>query len=184
MSEEIWEPIPGWGDLYLASNLGRIRSLDRVSRRMSRWGKEVDHRRRGCILKQTKRPDGRMIVNLARDGEHHQIFVHRLVLMAFVGPCPSGHESRHLDGNPANNRKGNLAWGTRLENMADRYRLGEHNPARGEQSGRATLTEIKVRQIRREAANGRSYAQIAGDVGASRNAVRKAAIGQTWGWLQ
>jgi HNH endonuclease len=51
-------------------------------------------------------------------------FVHRLVLEAFVGPCPTGLECRHLDGDPSNNRLDNLRWGTRLENVADTIRHG------------------------------------------------------------
>src|SRR5215469_11602400 len=35
-------------------------------------------------------------------------FVHILVLEAFVGPCPSGMECCHGDGNPKNNNLSNL----------------------------------------------------------------------------
>src|SRR5215471_1608313 len=44
------------------------------------------------------------------------VFVHRLILEAFVGPCPKGMEARHLNGDRQDNRLVNLAWGTRLEN--------------------------------------------------------------------
>ncbi len=54
--------------------------------------------------------------------------VHRLVLEAFVGPCPPGMQCRHLDGNPANNRLENLAWGTHAENAADKIRHGRGGP--------------------------------------------------------
>ena len=46
--------------------------------------------------------------------------VHRLVLEAFVGPMPEAMETRHLDGNPANNCLDNLRYGTRAENEADK----------------------------------------------------------------
>lgn len=45
--------------------------------------------------------------------------VHRLVLEAFVGPCPVGMEALHTDGNRLNNKVSNLRWGTRKENVAD-----------------------------------------------------------------
>jgi hypothetical protein len=121
-----------------------------------------------------------MIVNLSKGGQHSQIFVHRLVLLAFVGPCPAGHESRHLDGDPKNNRLTNLAWGTRLENMADRSRLGEHNPAKGERHARAKFTENDVRYIRRLYKQGRSFGCIAHHLGAKRSAVGKVCMGKTW----
>ena len=57
-------------------------------------------------------------------GKRNTRFVHRLVLEAFVGPCPDGMECRHLDGNPGNNRLENLAWGTPKENAADSIRHG------------------------------------------------------------
>ncbi len=55
--------------------------------------------------------------------------VHRLVLEAFVGPCPDGMECRHLDGNQTNNWLDNLAWGTKQENEADKIRHGTLVPA-------------------------------------------------------
>ena len=45
--------------------------------------------------------------------------VHELVLLAFVGAKPPKHECRHLNGDPADNRLENLAWGTRSENIKD-----------------------------------------------------------------
>jgi len=45
--------------------------------------------------------------------------VHRLVLEAFVGPCPDGMEACHLDSDKTNNRVSNLRWDTHLENMRD-----------------------------------------------------------------
>lgn len=50
--------------------------------------------------------------------------VHRLMLEAFVGPCPPGMECRHLNGVADDNRLENLCWGTHLENEMDRRRHG------------------------------------------------------------
>jgi hypothetical protein len=41
--------------------------------------------------------------------------VHHLILMAFVGPCPLGHETKFLDGDPRNVRLANLCWAPRSE---------------------------------------------------------------------
>ena len=51
-------------------------------------------------------------------------YVHRLVLEAFVGPCPPNCQALHVDGNVANNWLHNLRWGTPKENTADKYRHG------------------------------------------------------------
>ena len=45
-------------------------------------------------------------------------FIHRLVLEAFVGPCPVGGECMHKDDNPRNNSLRNLKWGTLRESAA------------------------------------------------------------------
>jgi hypothetical protein len=63
-------------------------------------------------------------------GRYKTFRVHRLVLLAFVGPCPEGMESRHLDGDPGNNRLDNLAWGTPEENREDNRRLGRYSGGR------------------------------------------------------
>lgn len=49
-----------------------------------------------------------------------------LVGEAFLGPRPDGLETRHLDGNPANNSARNLRYGTKSENAQDRVRHGHH----------------------------------------------------------
>lgn len=50
------------------------------------------------------------------------LFIHRAVLLAWVGPCPDGMEGCHNDGNPENNSVDNLRWDTRSANQYDRWR--------------------------------------------------------------
>jgi hypothetical protein len=57
------------------------------------------------------------------------VFVHRLVLEAFVGPMPPGAVSRHLNGDPTDNRIENLAYGSQSENQLDAIRHGTHSQA-------------------------------------------------------
>lgn len=72
--------------------------------------------------------------------------VHRLVLLAFVGPCPDGMEGCHDDNDPRNNCVSNLRWDTMERNQQDRVKHGTHN--RGSNSTRAKLNEAAVRRIR------------------------------------
>lgn len=55
------------------------------------------------------------------------VFVHVLVLEVFVGPCPSGMEGCHANGDPSDNRLVNLRWDTHSANMRDAMRHGTHN---------------------------------------------------------
>lgn len=120
-ASEVWAEIP---DLvgYEASDLGRIRSIDRVVN----YSNGGSGRYVGQVMKLTVHRSGHLYVRLHR--RPHQ--AHRLVLLAFVGPCPEGMECCHRDGNPANNRLTNLRWDTLSANRLDRVRHGTHHFAK------------------------------------------------------
>lgn len=112
----------------------------------------------------------------------HQI--HRLVLDAFAGPRPEGMECRHLNGDPKDNRLRNLVWGTRAENMADRTRLGEHNPPMGTERHNAVLNEEIVRSIRAHQKSGMGGSEIARTLGLNINTVFGVLRGRNWSWVE
>lgn len=47
-------------------------------------------------------------------------FVHDLMLRTYVGPRPPGMQTRHLNNTPGDNNRTNLAYGTPVENAADK----------------------------------------------------------------
>jgi hypothetical protein len=106
--------------------------------------------------------------------------VHHLVLEAFVGPCPDGMECRHKDGDRKNNHVGNLEWGTRLEQAADKRRHG--TILRGERHGQAKLKgpaearAIFLAVVRK----GEPKSFVAKKFGVTRHAVRAITSGRTW----
>lgn len=89
---------------------------------------------------------GRHQVTLKANGAQAAKLVHRLVLEAFVGPCPEGCETAHYDGNHRNNRLENLRWATHQENEADRIR--HRIESRGTRGAKVKLTEKDVLEIR------------------------------------
>lgn len=109
MSEHIeqWRPAPEKPD-YAVSDLGSIRSP------------------RGDILKPHTLKSGHQQVYLGRGCRR---YVHRLVLEAFVGPCPPGHVACHWNDDPADNRLENLRWGTSSDNARDAVRNGRNSMA-------------------------------------------------------
>lgn len=114
MSAERWLPVPG-ASRYEVSDHGRVRSL-------VRWTPPR-------ILSPAKSRKGYLTVGIFTDaggGRPRTARVHHLVLEAFVGPRPPGRETRHLDGDPANNYLSNLQWGTASENQQDVLRHGTH----------------------------------------------------------
>ena len=73
--------------------------------------------------------------------------VHRLVLLAFVGPCPPGMEACHFPNrNPTDNRLCNLRWGTKRDNYNDAVVHGTNAPPK--------LTGQEVCRIRDRYARG------------------------------
>lgn len=115
---------------------------------------------------------GHLYVRLRKNGAHHKRYVHRLVLESFRGKCPKGLECRHLDGNPSNNRLGNLRWGTRKQNQSDRNKHGTSN--HGDRNGQSKLTFDQVEGIRKRYSKGNTtQLTLAKEFGISEGAVSK-----------
>ena len=175
MGCEVFRDVAGWEPLYKVSNWGRIRSLPRTV--INRLGGSQHFP--GKILKPTPDGDGYFQVILCHNAQRENRKIHRLVLEAFIGPCPEGQECRHLDGNKTNNRIENLAWGTPQDNADDRIRhgtavgggaCGERNGMvthpeavprlLGERNGRAKLTESQVREAKKLREAGWTYVRL------------------------
>lgn len=121
-----WLPVVGWEGYYEVSDSGQVRSLGKDI--VGKSG--VTKRRAPKVLSQYPNPKGHMKVWLVGDGGRRQHpYVHSLVLEAFVGPRPSGHQGLHYDDIPSNNAIENLRWGTRYDNARDCVRNGRHNHA-------------------------------------------------------
>lgn len=120
--QEKWEPIPNWEGYYSVSNLGRVRSHDRVVMRSNGrrqfWA--------GKIMSGRPTGSGHHKVQLRMNGYYEEHLIHRLVMLVFVGPCPEGQEVCHKNGNGVDNRLSNLRYGTRSQNQLDRVRHGTH----------------------------------------------------------
>ena len=106
---EVWRPVVGYEGVYSVSDLGRVRR-DEAS----------TNTRPGRILSGIVDKDGYLMVNLSRQNTARRRKVHRLVLEAFVGPCPDEMEACHFpDRTRSNNRLANLRWDTRKANWSD-----------------------------------------------------------------
>lgn len=122
MSTEEWRPIPGYEGIYEVSSIGRVKSVERLDSR--------GRRRASRARSLARQKSGHLTVALCRNGIRENVGVHRLVLLAFVGPCPPGLEACHWNDVPDDNRVENLRWDTRAANIADSVRNGTHHMAR------------------------------------------------------
>ena len=98
---EIWKDIEGYEGLYQVSNFGRVKSVKRGILVPTSCGRSLKYRKVGLI----------------KNGIRHQVRVHKLVWISFVGPVPEGYEINHRDENPNNNALSNLELLTRKENI-------------------------------------------------------------------
>lgn len=156
---EVWKPVVGFEGLYEVSDLGRVRCHP-----MAR-GKG---RTPGLVLSPSRiGKRGYLLVHLRRPGKKAKpVYVHTLVLEAFVGPRPSGADACHdPDPNPANCTLSNLRWDTRRGNLADKR--GHGTQTRGEAHPVSKLTEADVREMFRLRASGMTQAKIAHRFGVS-----------------
>lgn len=123
---EHWLPVVGYEGLYEVSDQGRVKSLARSFVR--RDGKPQTIRER--FLSQTKfDTHGYRTSRLCNLGTFKDVWVHRLVLEAFVGPCPQGMVACHWNDVKADNRLENLRWDTQSANQYDKVRNGTHPAA-------------------------------------------------------
>jgi len=126
-------------------------------------------------------PTGYEIVGLVRDGKVYGRSVHRLVLEAFVGPCPDGFQGCHNDGNNTNNDISNLRWASASDNQLDRVKHGTH--LRGQQNPRTTLSNVDVQFIKSYPVSRKANTFLADGYGVKRAVVEKIRNGETWRYV-
>jgi hypothetical protein len=111
------------------------------------------HRLEPFELKQANHPQGYKKVCVKTENGIKNKLVHRLVLEAWIGPCPEGCVTNHKNGDKTDNRLQNLEYCTQRENMihACGYGLSPKPPTtRGSACRLAKLTEEKILALRAE----------------------------------
>lgn len=98
---EEWTHINGFDDLYIISNLGRVKSF---------------HNGYWKSLKPGKTKKGYLNVILCKNGKETSYQVHRLVALHFITNPENKPEVNHIDENKQNNTVWNLEWMTSKEN--------------------------------------------------------------------
>lgn len=155
--QEIWRDCPGLPG-YRVSDAG-----------------EVSSPRRSALVHDVDRTSGHHRVTLCHGGVPKRWLVHRLVLLAFVGPAKPGEVCRHLDGNPGNNALSNLAYGSMSDNHQDQFVHG--TAPVGEANSQAQIKWSDVDRIR---SSKMSATQVVKEYGLSRSQAYRIIWNESW----
>lgn len=173
---EEWKDILGFEGIYQASNLGRIKSLERFKKGKNGCLVTVKEK----ILKPQINRTGYYIVALCKNSIVKKYQVHRLVWEAFNGQIPEGYEINHLDERPVNNRLENLNLVTHKENCNWGTRNERSTKKRSKVVLQFTLEDILIKeypsahQVERETGFANQY------ISACCNGKYKTAYGYKW----
>lgn len=115
---ETWLPIAGFEGHYEVSDLGNVRSLDRVVLVGLPNGTIYEKRLVGCAISPNNCTNKYLKVSLSGK----QILVHRLVAIAFLPNEEGKRDVNHKNGVITDNRLVNLEWATRSENQKHAFR--------------------------------------------------------------
>lgn len=166
LPDEQWKWVVGFEGAYEVSNFGRVRTY-----RASALAEvtDVPH----ALLRGSPHKAGYQYFRIwGSDGKVHKLYLHDMILTAFVGPRPMPkHEARHLNGRASDTRLDNLAWGTRQENIDDIRRHGTR---------KTRFTEDQIREIKRRLAAKEHQRKIAKDFGVKQGYIANINIGRSW----
>jgi hypothetical protein len=168
---------PGISEFYV-SDMGDVfttRKPTPTSKESEEFVEDGTYLRRPHV----SRGNGYCYVAIGRAIGRNCIQVHRLVLEAFVGPCPEGMEACHWpESIRSNNRLSNLRWDTRPANKIDM--INDKMSTFGAKNPQAKMTDEHVKKAIILRAAGKTLKQIAEEFGVTRSAVSRAIHGDGW----
>lgn len=170
---EQWAAVREYEGSYEVSNLGRVRNVARHTAGGFKRERILKH-----DVDQREGFGSYHRVTLSHRGNTQRRQVHILVLEAFVGPQPIGHDGCHNDGDPDNNALSNLRWDTKKNNNADKILHGTHQ--KGSANPAAKLTESCVERVRDLLACGVSQKGIAQHMDVSHRVIWNIDHGRSW----
>jgi hypothetical protein len=170
---EVWKDVIGFEGEYEVSNMGNVRSLDKIIRCNTGW-----RTHKGQLLKPNHDRGGHPRVSLMREQKATYKFVHTLMMESFVGPRPKGFHVCHNNGVADDNRLENLRYDTPKGNTADKKVHGTDGT--GSRNPFAKLDEDKVSKIKKLRREGRSVKSLAKQFDSCVSGIYTILRGESW----
>jgi hypothetical protein len=148
-------------------------SIWKFKRRDEATGKRIYKRVQPCVHKRS----GRVYFNMTYEGVTKSVLINRMVALRFLPNPENKPQVNHLDGDKANNAKGNLEWATQSENEEHAFATGLKS-TRGSSNANAKLTAREVEEIR--AAQPQRLEELAIQYDVSTKTIRDIREGRTW----
>ncbi len=175
--DEIWKDVPCFEGVYQASNLGRIRTVDRISPTCYGSTRKL----KGKVVAENGGKRGYLRVS---SRAHGVMFAHRLIAITWI-PNPNNLPViNHIDGNKSNNNPLNLEWCTQPYNVRHGFNTGltpRKTLLKGDESIAAKLTEVSVANIKRRLLDGERAVDLAKEYGVNKNTIGELKAGRSWG---
>lgn len=171
---ELWVDVVGYEGLYMISNLGQIKRLQRTVCRKDGRQAEIAEK----VLSPGSGKSRYQSIRLTNGDVVSTAYIHHIVLTAFLGIRPHGMQACHCDGDRQNNSISNLRWDTVSANHADKRLHGTSNT--GEKNQNSKLSDQLVANLRRRRKEGASITTLANEFSVSRMTASRAASHKSW----
>jgi hypothetical protein len=173
--EEIWKKIKGYEGFYEVSNLGNVKSVERLIRFSDGRKRTFPSR----VLAKNKSTNDYLFVALYVNQKFSIIGIHRLVAIAFIHNPENKPEVNHKDGNKANNHYLNLEWNTTRENSEHSF-SNKLNKNFGENHTHSKLKNKDISEIKKMYSEGYFQREIALKYGVTRSLISYIVNNKTW----
>lgn len=184
--KEIWKDVVGYEGFYQVSNLGKIRSLDRILIVKNQYS-EHERIQKGQMLKLSADSLGYIKIDLCDNlSKSKSVKLHCLIMQAFIGERPNKFHINHINGIKTDNRLINLEYVTPSQNIKHAYDTGLNIHKNAHEWHRSKLSEADVEYIlknyerKKKGVSRGNVGYLAEMFSVSRGTIRNLIIGLTY----